>query len=93
MEETSVLHLRSEGLAGGNGSHQRFLWLMGPFLSCLLYSPKMKFIDTATHLHPDFLKFHIMFQSYYRKEMKGTWVAQLLQRLPLAQVMTPGSWD
>ena len=25
--------------------------------------------------------------------MRGTWVAQLVKHLPLAQVMVPGSWD
>ena len=25
--------------------------------------------------------------------MKGAWVAQLVKRLPSAQVMIPGSWD
>ena len=29
----------------------------------------------------------------YEIEMRGTWVAQLIKCLPLAQVMIPESWD
>ena len=33
------------------------------------------------------------YNGHFQKQNRGTWVAQSVKRLPLAQVMIPGSWD
>lgn len=49
---------------------QRFLFLTGPSLYCLLYAVKMKFIDNGTRYTESSYKFHIIFQLYHKGEMK-----------------------
>jgi len=50
---------------------------------CLGFSLPLPLPLTPTHLH-----------SLSRKnKITGAWVAQLVKRLPSAQVMVPGSWD
>ena len=41
-------------------------------------------------------EFAIIFYFYlyfFKTKFKGAWVAQVVECLPLAQVMIPGSWD
>ena len=41
----------------------------------------------------EYISVHYAVITFTQNMMQGAWVAQLVESLPWAQVMTPGSWD
>ena len=68
-------------------------------LATCLEIATLAWFDFAMHLlsyictYPSYGILFVNFINSHKTELWGTWVAQLVKRLPSAQVMIPGSWN